>query len=262
MLANTVSSIQARQLTKAEFEQAYRKTVLNNTFFEQDAYYVQQKPRYFNTLKYISKLPLPKSPQTLEVGGGQIALLIHELFGFQCTVADVNETYQQSIADFGIAFQTCDLLHDDLQQRDYYDLVVLCEVIEHMPVPPHLILEKIKAWLKPGGWLFLTTPNLYRLRNLVRLALGLRVFDTFRIPERGSSIGHPIEYSQSHLQWHLETAGFEFVQIELRQLDNAGSTLWTQLGRAVASPFLLRPLWRDKLIAVAQKPVLSQKNWA
>jgi 2-polyprenyl-3-methyl-5-hydroxy-6-metoxy-1,4-benzoquinol methylase len=146
------------------------------------------------------------------------------------------------------------LLYDDIEDKNYYDLVILCEVIEHMPVPPYTILEKIKTWIKPGGWLFLTTPNLYRFRNLIRLALGMRVFDTFCIPEKGKSIGHPLEYSLSHLQWQLGQAGFQQIHIELKQLDNAGATLTSQLGRILASPFLLRPLWRDKLVAIAQKP--------
>ena len=240
--------------TKKNFDCAYSKAILNSKFFEKDSYYIQQKIRYFNTLKCIRKLPLPETPQLLEVSGGQIALICQELFDCQSTVIDVNETYKQSLLEHQIQFQVCDLLHDDLQKRNYYDLVVMCEVIEHMPIPPHIVLEKIKSWIKPGGWLFLTTPNLYRLRNLVRLALGLRVFDTFLIPKRGSSIGHPFEYSQAHLKWQLETAGFESINIELRQLDNAGATLQTQIGRAIASPLLLRPLWRDKLVAVAQKP--------
>jgi hypothetical protein len=82
----------------------------------------------------------------------------------------------------------------------------------------------------------------------------LRVFDTFLLPERGSGIGHPLEYSKHHLTWQLEKAGFQSVEIKLRQLENAGATFWTQLGRIIASPFLIRPLWRDKLVAIAQKP--------
>lgn len=251
---NQTLTTSIQPFTKADFEKAYRKTILSSNFFEKDSYYVQQKSRYLNTLKSINQLPLPRSPQLLEISGGQIALLSQELFEYQPTVIDVSETYKQSLLEKHIQFQCCDLLHDDIEERDFYDLVVMCEVIEHMPIPPYLVLEKIKAWIKPGGWLFLTTPNLYRLRNLVRLAVGLRVFDTFRIPEKGAGIGHPLEYSQTHLEWHLKTAGFESIDIQLRQLDNAGSTLKTQLGRFIASPFLLRPLWRDKLVAVAQKP--------
>lgn len=240
---------------RQEFEYAYQKTVLNNQFFEKDSYYIQQKPRYLETLKYIGQFPLSDSAKILEIGGGQIALLMKEIFNGDCTVADVNKKYQEGILNYGVNFVSCDLLHDDLEAKNFYDLVILCEVIEHMPVPPYIILEKIKTWLKPGGWIFLTTPNLYRLRNLVRLALGLRVFDTFFIPERGKGIGHPIEYSLQHFQWQLEKAGFESINIQLKQLDNAGSTFWTQLGRTLATPLLLRPIWRDKLVAIAQKPL-------
>lgn len=251
---NAMSPNLAKPLNKQDFEEAYKKLIINNKFFEVDSYYIKQKPRYYNTFKYINNMSLPKYSRFLEIGGGQMALLSKELLGYDCTVADVNEIYKQGILDSGLQFRCCDLLHDDLEERDYYDLVVICEVIEHMPIPPHIVLEKVKAWIKPGGLLFLTTPNLYRFRNLVRLALGLDVFDLFFIPDRGSSIGHPIEYSKAHLKWQLETAGFESINIQLQQLGGAGSTLWTQMGRIIASPFLLRPLWRDNLVAVARKP--------
>ncbi|ACB49967.1 unknown [Crocosphaera subtropica ATCC 51142] len=245
------------KLSTGDFNVAYEKVVLNNDFFEKDNYYIQQKPRYFNSLKQVITIPLSNSSKVLEIGGGQIVLLLNEMYGIQGAVADVNEKYQNSLAQFGINFRSCDLLHDDLPERDTYDLVVLCEVIEHMPVPPYIILEKIKQWIKPGGWIFLTTPNLYRLRNLVRLALGMRVFDTFFIPEKGQGIGHPIEYSKEQFQWQLEKAGFHSVQIDLQQLDNSGASLGTQIGRMLLSPLLLRPLWRDKLVAIAQKPLLK-----
>ena len=250
----TTNQTISRTFSKLDFEQAYQKTILNNDFFEQDSYYIQQKPRYFNTLKLICECSLPKPAKIIEFGGGQMALLNKNLFGDECTVADVNEKYKQGILDNGIEFKSCDLLHDDLNEQDFYDCVILCEVIEHMPIPPHIVLEKIKRTLKPGGLLFLTTPNLYRLRNLIRLALGLRVFDTFLIPERGKFIGHPFEYSAKHLTWQIEKAGFKLLKMELKQLDNAGATIWTQLGRIIASPLLLRPIWRDKLVAIAQKP--------
>ena len=189
----------------------------------------------------------------LEIGGGQIALLMKELFDDSCTIADVNEAHKLGILNHGVNFLCCDLLHDDLEEKKIYALVIMCEVIEHMPIPPHIILEKVKTWIKPNGLLFLTTPNLYRFRNLIRLALGMRVFDTFLIPEREKSIGHLIEYSKTHMEWQLRKAGFSSINIELKQLDNAGSSFWAQLGRIIATPVLLRPLWRDKLIATAVK---------
>ncbi len=241
----------------ANFDRAYQDLVLNNRFFENPVYYIQQKPRYKQVLADIQKLPMPADARLLEIGGGQIALLAQSLLGTRSTVADLSDTYKAGLLHHGLKFHICDLLHDDLPVREVFDVVVLCEVIEHLPIPPYIVLEKILRWMKPGGWIYITTPNLYRLRNLVRMALGARVFDLFYLPERGQGIGHPFEYSEFHLQWQLEKAGLEPIQIQLRQLDNAGASPITQLGRILATPLLLRPLWRDKLVAIARKPLAN-----
>jgi cyclopropane fatty-acyl-phospholipid synthase-like methyltransferase len=242
----------------SNFDQTYQDVILNNHFFENPAYYIQQKPRYKKVLDDIQTLSLPSNSTLLEIGGGQIALLAQSLLGTSSTVADLSDTYKAGLLHHGLTFHTCDLLHDDLPVREAFDVVVMCEVIEHFPIPPYLVLEKIQRWMKPGGWIYLTTPNLYRLRNLVRMFLGTRVFDLFYLPERGQGIGHPFEYSAFHLRWQLEKSGFEDIQIQLRQLDNAGASPITQLGRILAMPLLLRPLWRDKLVAIARKPSLPQ----
>jgi 2-polyprenyl-3-methyl-5-hydroxy-6-metoxy-1,4-benzoquinol methylase len=39
-----------------------------------------------------------------------------------------------------------------------FDGVVCVEVIEHV-TQDHLLVEQIARVLKPGGWLYLTTPN-------------------------------------------------------------------------------------------------------
>jgi 2-polyprenyl-3-methyl-5-hydroxy-6-metoxy-1,4-benzoquinol methylase len=243
------------KLNRSSFDRAYQDLVLSNIFFEKPSYYIQQKPRYRQVLEDIQQLPLSNAANLLEIGGGQIALLSKALLGVHTTVADISDTYKAGLLQHGITFETCDLLHDDLNFHNTFDGIVMCEVIEHLPIPPYIVLEKIQHWMKPGGWIYITTPNLYRLRNLVRMALGTRVFDLFYLPERGQGIGHPFEYSAFHLQWQLEKAGFKMDQVQLRQQDNAGASFITQLGRILATPLLMRPLWRDKLVAIAHKPL-------
>src|SRR5207249_3898299 len=109
------------------------------------------------------------------IGGGQIALLAGAMYGFAATVADVSTTHAGAVTKFGVRHVVCDLLHDDLPDREAYDAVVLCEVVEHLPVPLHLVLEKVLRWIKPGGHVLITTPNLYRLRNILRLLQGKEV---------------------------------------------------------------------------------------
>ncbi len=230
--------------------------MLGNHFFEQPEYYRHQQPRYRRTLGYLADLSLPRPARILEIGGGQVLLLCHRLFGDKGKLADVSDEYADAVTRFGLEFTTCDLLYDDLpEDRGTYDLVVICEVIEHLPVPPYLILRKVRTWIRPGGYVLVTTPNLYRLRNAVRLALGMPLFCPFFYPQRGRSLGHPLEYSREHLRWQLEQAGFEVVRSELAQLSNVGSTLATRFARMLMTPLLWRSGWRDSLVAIARSPV-------
>lgn len=235
------------------FTRAYREVVIGNHFFEEPGYYVREEPRYRTTLEAIEALQLPRGARMLEIGGGQIALLGTRLLGLDATLGDVGDTYADAVTRHGVQFVRCDLVRDDLPQKDHYDLVVLCEVVEHVPIPLHLVLEKVKGWMRPGGKLFVTTPNLYRLRNVVRLALGLRVFDHFFYPEPGHSLGHPFEYSPDHLRWHVERAGFRVRSLEERQLGGGGSRAITRAARLAARPLQLVPRWRDTLVLVAEK---------
>lgn len=243
-------------MDKKLFGNTYDKLIQGSQFFEQDQYYVRERPRYFNTLKFLLAKIDPSSDlsklHVLEIGGGQISLLMKALFGCETVVADVSDKYKDSVLKQGCGFRTCDLLYDDLPDRNHFDIVIMCEVIEHLPVPPSQILSKIRKWMKPGALLFVTTPNLYRLRNVVRLILGMRVFDYFFIPERGQSIGHPFEYSAEHLSWQIARGGFEDIEVAYRQLSFTGATLRARFARAFLAPLFLRNKFRDTLVVTAR----------
>ena len=198
----------------ATFAQIYRERILSQRFCEIPEYYVQQRPRYRKTLALIDQARVPPNPAVLEVGGGQLSLLMQAMRGARATVLDLTEEWSEAVTKHGIEFRVGDLVRDDPGFRDEFDLVVLCEVIEHMPIPGHLVIEKMAGWLKPGGLLFMTTPNLYRLRNVIRMALGMQMFCPFRFPPRGSGLGHFFEYSPQNLAWQVKEAGLEMVSLE------------------------------------------------
>lgn len=78
----------------------------------------------------------------------------------------------------------------DIQALAYptasFDTVISCETIEHVPEPRRALAELTRV-LKPGGRLFLTTPNYLGLLGLYRIYLRLcgRVFT-----EEGQPINH------------------------------------------------------------------------
>jgi SAM-dependent methyltransferase len=206
---------------------------------------------------------LSRPARLLEIGGGQIALLLKELFEDEVVVADLTYDHAAAVTRHGVEFRRCDLIRDDLPERGAFDAVVLCEVVEHLPVPLHLVLTKIALWLRPGGFVFVTTPNLYRLRNVVRLATGRELFCPLHYPEPGQGIGHPFELSADNLRWHMERAGLEGVVVELAQLTMRGSSYGATLGRMAAWPLLYaRRSLRDSLVAWGRMPPLRSAKAA
>jgi SAM-dependent methyltransferase len=60
-----------------------------------------------------------------------------------------------------------------------FDVVLFCEIIEHLFADPLSVLKEIKRVLKPGGTLILTTPNAARLENVAKMIAGINVYHPY-----------------------------------------------------------------------------------
>jgi ubiquinone/menaquinone biosynthesis C-methylase UbiE len=85
---------------------------------------------------------------------------------------------------------------------DYFDLIVSCETIEHLPLPEKGVSEFHRV-TRPGGSLFLTTPNYFNLMGLYE------IYSKFRHPKRGPD--QPYDRIQLFLQTRrlLKRAGWQ-----------------------------------------------------
>ena len=151
---------------------------------------------------------------------------------------------------------------EDLEDEDAFDLVVLDNVYEHLPNQRQALTAVHRA-LRPGGVLFLLTPNKlwpieahYRLPGLAWLPLSLA--DRYlRLSGRGSCYQ---DASYAPTYWSLKTAlrahdwEFEFVLPGDRAATLAGSPVHYRIGMAAIERF--PSLWSisKALLVVARKP--------
>ena len=124
---------------------------------------------------------------TVAVAKGKAALLQHHVDAPRWEVADI-----ESIP----------------HARGTFDTVISCETIEHVPDPRRAIRELARV-LRPGGRLFLTTPNYLGVFGLYRGYLRIR---GRRYTEEGQPINH-FTTLPSTLRWVTE-AGLQVLAVD------------------------------------------------
>ena len=240
-----------------KFNSDYLRYVVNGIFLESPNYYKRYKSRYYSIMKAIVSFRLSKNSKILEIGGGQIALLAGKMLGVYATVCDVSDINRSYVEKLGFSFMKLDLVKDEPFCSDNYDVVILSEVIEHIPIPPYLVFDKVRKMLCDDGTLILTTPNLYSIRNLVHLFMGKKLFGSFFYPSPGEYCReHVLEYSLDHLEWQLARAGFTNIKINYCQFHHNPNKLFFKILYWIGIPIFLIPRFRQNLMCIAKKRTL------
>ncbi len=87
-----------------------------------------------------------------------------------------------------------------------FDLVLFCEIIEHLTMDPVHPLVQINRILRDGGHVVITSPNVLRHDNLRKLIMGKNVHDHYS--GYGPYGRHNREYTPAELRELVEALGF------------------------------------------------------
>lgn len=165
--------------------------------------------------------PLKEGARVLELGAVpyfMTALLLHH---FPCQLELANEPDRLK-QDGGSAtlinrrhgvehrfqYQAFNLETDRFPYEDgSLDLVLYCEIIEHLMHDPTHSLYEIHRVLKPGGHLVLSTPNPFRYTNYLRFLAGKNIYPPFS--GYGPYSRHNREFSSDELRLLLKQCNFE-----------------------------------------------------
>ncbi|MEM7062890.1 MAG: methyltransferase domain-containing protein [Cyanobacteria bacterium P01_B01_bin.77] len=128
-------------------------------------------------------------------------------FGSENTVLRQIHRNKNKGEKFEFNFANFNVDADEVPFSEKFDVVLLCEVIEHLVIDPVLAILNIKKALKKNGVLILTTPNVNRLENVAKMIAGANIYDPYS--GYGAYGRHNREYNKHELFMLLSHLGFE-----------------------------------------------------
>lgn len=85
-----------------------------------------------------------------------------------------------------------------------FDVIMACEVIEHIPRPPRELFEEMCRRAKDGAVIVVSTPNLARIENIIKLLLARPILGdpdlTFGLATFENEACHRREYTEKELK--------------------------------------------------------------
>jgi len=227
--------------------------IVRGKFNEVPDYYPRYRSRYLDLMKLYAQVAGNPPIDLLDIGGGQFATLATAIWGDRSTLADVGGKNYDYLNEKNVRTVEWNLCTDAQPFTGEFDVIIFSEVIEHLPIPGHVVLERLRRALRPGGTIICTTPNLFRLRNIVYMIIGKRYLDNFRMPKT-EGLGHMLEYCREHLLWQFQQAGFEDIQMSFREFHHNPTQLHFRLMSWIGYPLFLIPRFRNQLVVVAKAP--------
>jgi len=142
-------------------------------------------------------------------------------------------------------------------EKETFDVVMLCDVIEHLHNSPKGLLAAATGLLKDDGWLVVSVPNAVNLRKRIHVVLGKTNYPPytqfFHTPDAWR--GHVREYVWNDLEQLAPYMGLKDASIDGCHHMLGVLPKWAQpIYKVVTTPL---PGARDSLVLCGRKP----KGW-
>lgn len=224
-----------------------------------DEYFLIHEVRYKTILGHIGNLSYLGRLKILDVGcypyhlGSALEKLGHDVYG----IASEHEPMQSK------KIKVCNIESDKFPFKDnFFDLVIFSEVLEHLPQSPAFALKEMLRVTKPGGHLLVTTPNIARSINRIKLLFGKSVTYPLSQVLENSNIyhRHNREYTMDEFIELMKFSGWNIAKSEyfisytpMRKRNQSDGIILKLVKWTNYLLMLALPPWRDTLFVLAQK---------
>lgn len=231
-------------------------------------YFAFHRRRFEQHLARLQKLNTPGA-RVLDIGSHYLHLSSAlSRAGYDVIALDVEEFQgldfvRRRATEFGVR---CEVVRDlgrgdflPAERPDSFDCLVFCEILEHITFNPVRFWRRVYDLLRPGGCVYLTTPNSLRHSNIlrtVRRAVGLRgvgipVEEIFQHVTYGH---HWKEYSAPELRDYFDRLSPDFgLEITMEDFDLSVARR-SALARAVRAAGIMPRMFRPHLEVVIRLP--------
>lgn len=191
----------------------------------------------------IVQVHLPPGGSVLDVGCGSGGLLDHLTTAGRRIGIEVSPTAAAAAAEVCDSVIVGDLLGSASELADRsFDVVVCGDVIEHIGDTSEA-LRRLVGWLKPGGTIVVSVPNIANWQARLRLLRGMWRYEDCGIWDAG----HVRFFTAASLQSLLRQSGVEVLSVTGTQ------ALTHQLPRVVRAPLSVRTRAEHWSWVLAQK---------
>lgn len=196
-------------IQSGHFLAVFDQDMRGDTDLHDQVYYTVTRPKFQALVETMAALPEPLT--VLEIGTSRFSRQLKRVCPhWEVHTLDLGPAMKEVSEAAGVTFHRGNILEPLPAPRDYYDLIIFSEVIEHLQGNPRLALRHLRDCLKPGGRLLLTTPNLVRLLNRVKMLLGRSAVPEIGPPEWWA--GHMREYTFPEIRDMLVREGYHLEQ--------------------------------------------------
>ena len=228
--------------------------ISNNIIRNEKDYFLFHRYRFYYILKFINEFKYQEKLKFLDIGSGFCHLTIGvSLLGYKSYGVDLmamNEATKKRCEDFNLEVKDCDLSEGGIPFIDHsFDIILLSEVLEHLNFHPRRIFMEIYRVLKPGGKIIITTPNLLRLNNRIKILIGKSIHPN--IKEDYTSATHYREYSIKELIFLLEDSDFKINKVEYVDFDYPNINKVVKMINRIIG--LLRPKLKGNIVIIGKK---------
>ena len=165
--------------------------------------------RIINDVLLLPKIK--KGDRVLEIGPSMTSLIIKELTGAAVEALCIDDLNQNFLDPSGIPLHICDISREiPPLEKESYDLILFCEVLEHLLVSPELAINTILSLIKPDKHIFFSVPNFASIQKRIQLLRGKNPQDPLsdKVPYY-AHIREPV-YAETRKWW--ENAGGRVVK--------------------------------------------------